>query len=250
MRVNIKISVERKVEEDLCIYSYSDKKSYDVLSGKYSGLSRLFPTSGDYLVKIDFDADQFQGELISAVFRHSEERSYENTRLIAKDSFIAYHPRSFRGTYVLESNLSGYRCIINNDNPIYKIIPYIRSGASRRISITARQEGKWFITENSQECSSGKQVFKTWKEAKVASRDSQQRERMKAIYRCEICGNWHLTTKDGKISIRKDIYDRRREKKILRKTESVLNKVWKDHGNQNKYWRIKLLGLQNKAKEE
>ena len=56
MRVNIKISVERKVEEDLCIYSYSDKKSYDVLSGKYSGLSRLFPTSGDYLVKIDFDA--------------------------------------------------------------------------------------------------------------------------------------------------------------------------------------------------
>ena len=248
MRVNIKLSVERNVEEDLCIYSYGERKSYDVLSGRYSGLSRLFPEDGEYIVKVDFDSDQFRSDLISAVFKKSEEHSYERTKLIGKDTFTAYHPETLKGTYVLESGLSGFRCIIDSSNPIYRLIPYIRSGSSRRISITTRQDYKW-IDRGTSGCSSGKQTFMSWREAKIASRDTCLRENMKAVYKCSICGCWHLTTKDGKILKQKDIYNRKKEKKELKKTKDDLSTVWKDDGNPNRYWRVKLIGLKKEGKK-
>lgn len=248
MRVNIKLSVERNVEEDLCIYSYGEKKSYDVLSGRYSGLSRLFPGNGEYIVKVDFDSDQFRSDLVSDVFKRSEEHSYEKTKLIGKDTFIAYHPETLRGTYVLESGLSGFRCIIDSSNPIYRLIPYIRSGSSRRISIITRQDFKWISAEGSG-CSSGKQTFTSWKDAKIAARDECPRERMKAVYRCSICGCWHLTTKDGKVLKQKDVYNRKKEKKVLHKTKNDLNTVWNDRGNPDKYWRVKLIGLKKEDKQ-
>ena len=247
MRVNIRISVERDVENDLCIYSYHERKSYDVLSGRYSGLSRLFPKSGEYIVKIDFESDQFDSGIISGIFSRSDDCSYDNTRLVGRDTFIAYNPETLRGTYVLESQLSGYRCTIENDNPLYRIIPHIRKGSCREIKITVRQESKW--CNGSSECPSGKQIFYTYREAKIAARDYRLRDKMKAVYRCEQCGHWHLTTKDGKTLIRKEIYDRRKEKRVLKKTESVLSSVWKDQGNPNRYWRVKQIGLKRKDQE-
>ena len=47
-------------------------------------------------------------------------------------------------------------------------------------------------------CPCGKDTYLTYEHAAKALKIRESRERNKAIYKCHICGHYHLTTKDGK----------------------------------------------------
>lgn len=63
-------------------------------------------------------------------------------------------------------------------------------------------------------CPTGKDVYLTYDKALKALRIRPGRERNKAIYKCHICGHYHLTTKDGK-GRRPIVYSRSREKDLV-----------------------------------
>lgn len=70
-------------------------------------------------------------------------------------------------------------------------------------------------------CPSGKDVYLTFNKAKKALKMRRESQQNKEIYKCHICGHFHLTTKDGK-NRRPAIYSRSRVKNNDRQTRSML----------------------------
>ena len=60
-------------------------------------------------------------------------------------------------------------------------------------------------------CPTQKDVYLTYDKAAKALRMRLNRERTKSIYKCHICGHFHLTSKDG-VGRRPKAYSRSREK--------------------------------------
>ena len=65
-------------------------------------------------------------------------------------------------------------------------------------------------------CPTGKDVYLSFEGAECALKMRKKRERTKAVYRCHICGHYHLTTRDGE-GRRKREFSRIRQKETLKK---------------------------------
>lgn len=72
-----------------------------------------------------------------------------------------------------------------------------------------------FIARDYQ-CPSGKDVYLTYEDAKRAQQLRPSRLREKAIYKCHICGHFHLTTKNG-VDRRPKVYNREQNKLMLKR---------------------------------
>ena len=60
-------------------------------------------------------------------------------------------------------------------------------------------------------CPCGKDVYRTYEDAQKAMAMRPERARNKRIYKCHICGHFHLTTKDG-VGRRPQAYSRQRNR--------------------------------------
>ena len=70
-------------------------------------------------------------------------------------------------------------------------------------------------------CPSNKDVYLTYEKAEKALRMRSNRERTKAVYKCHICGHFHLTSKDGE-GRRPRVYSRNRERVVSNRTRRML----------------------------
>ena len=70
-------------------------------------------------------------------------------------------------------------------------------------------------------CPTQKDVYLTYEKAVKALRMRSHRERTKRVYKCDICGHYHLTTNDGECRKPKR-YSRSRERKFDNKTRMML----------------------------
>ena len=71
-------------------------------------------------------------------------------------------------------------------------------------------------------CSSGKDVYLTYEKATKALRMRTKREKSKEVYKCHICGHYHLTTKNGE-DRRAHAYSRNREREYDNQTRLMLS---------------------------
>jgi hypothetical protein len=70
-------------------------------------------------------------------------------------------------------------------------------------------------------CPKGKDVYLTYEKATKALRMRSRRERSKQVYKCNICGHFHLTSRDGE-GRRKKKYSRNEVKEYLQTTRLML----------------------------
>ena len=70
-------------------------------------------------------------------------------------------------------------------------------------------------------CPSGKDVYLTHEKATKAIRMRSNRERSKQVYKCHICGHFHLTSKDGE-GRRKRKYSRNDVREYNQTTKQML----------------------------
>ena len=70
-------------------------------------------------------------------------------------------------------------------------------------------------------CPTQKDVYLTYEKAAKALRMRSNRERCKEVYKCHICGHFHLTSKDGE-GRRPRAYSRSRERNIENQTRLML----------------------------
>lgn len=209
MRINKLLDVE-VLEDGGLRYSFpTTAETYD---DKISGpLLELFPGEGRYIFKVDVAAENYKGSkcLIKNAWKHSDNIDYTETTIVGVlDLLISKIPGSH--DYLIESR-DGEKGLIEKSNPLYKIIPYIPKDKKFPICFRLRQK---FSKES--RCPTNKQIFLSYYDAKIAAREKDSRERMKAIYRCKSCGFWHLTTKDGQFErSRKETYNRDKEKRRL-----------------------------------
>ncbi len=70
-------------------------------------------------------------------------------------------------------------------------------------------------------CPSGKDVYLTHEKATKALRMRSNRERSKQVYKCHICGHFHLTSKDGE-GRRKRKYSRNDVREYNQTTKQML----------------------------
>ena len=96
-------------------------------------------------------------------------------------------------------------------------------------------------------CPCGKDTYDTYEKAKKAV--NLRYGRNKVPYKCEICGHWHLTTKDGvgkkhkkynkkerhyqPVVIERDVKEHNNFKKMMKQKPSY-NRIIKDKPNENK----------------
>ena len=71
-------------------------------------------------------------------------------------------------------------------------------------------------------CPSGKDVYLTHEKATKALRMRSNRARSKEVYKCHICGHYHLTSRDGE-SRRPHAYSRSREKVHVQQTREFVS---------------------------
>ena len=211
MRLNKLIDVEVGPEKSTYTFPKTAETYNDSVSGPFR---QLFSSSGRYILKVDFPADEdykYSCAIRRAWAKSDKiDNSGDDTVLIKSEEFLV--TRELEGTGYRIADRDGNEGIIELENPVFKIIPYIPRNRYFRVIFKVR--GK----KNKTECPSKKQAFSSWYDAKIASRDGVLRERMKAIYKCKICGQWHLTTKDGGLGTpKKEIYSRSKEKESTRK---------------------------------
>ena len=70
-------------------------------------------------------------------------------------------------------------------------------------------------------CPTQKDVYLTYEKAAKALRMRTNRERTKDIYKCHICGHFHLTSKDGE-GRRPRAYSRSHERNLEKRTRLML----------------------------
>lgn len=110
--------------------------------------------------------------------------------------------------------------------------------------VTYNKGENYISTEHT--CSCGKDTYDTYEKARKALK--QRGNQKKEVYKCSICGYWHLTSKDGNTR-RKKKFDKRTRNMPTTVNESSMReekKLKKTLQNRPSYYRI----IQNGKKED
>lgn len=119
-----------------------------------------------------------------------------------------------------------------------------KKGEVLRGAITRDRGENYISTEHT--CSCGKDTYDSYERAKKALK--QRSNQKKEIYKCTICGYWHLTSKDGNTRRKKKFGKRTRNMPITVNESSMREekKLKKTLQNRPSYYRI----IQNGKKED